>query len=48
MLAELLQDIELLVALEYKALENERGLGPRAIELGDVNAKRQFVDGDFP
>jgi hypothetical protein len=47
-LAKLLQDIKLLVALEDKALENERGFSPWPVKFGDIDAKRQFIDGNFP
>src|SRR5690348_11289380 len=38
------EDLQLLVAFQHEALERERRVGPRSVELGDVHAELQLCD----
>ena len=44
--AVFLQGIELLLRAQHEALEHERRVGPRPIELGDVHAEPKLRDGN--
>ncbi len=46
--AELLQRLELLFRAQHEALEHERGVGPRAVELRHIHPEAQLSNGDFP
>ncbi len=46
-LAVLAQDLQLLLVAQREALERERRLGPRAIQLEDVHAERKVLHGDL-
>src|SRR4029078_5234090 len=43
-IAVLLQRVELLLRGKHEALEHERCVGPRAVELGDVHTEAQLAD----